>query len=78
MRAPRAHLVGHVSNVPRDLHHAEAIVAFEAEELVDPEGHAVRAGLVGQGDAGRTAYEGRGVEDVVDPLGGAPSAGRSR
>src|SRR3972149_11950479 len=40
-----------------DLHHTESLVALEAEELVDPKGHAVGAALVGQGHAGWTTQE---------------------
>ena len=40
-----------------DLDHADPVVALEAEELVDPEGHAVGAALVGQGHAGRAAQQ---------------------
>src|SRR3989304_3665174 len=57
-----------------DLHHTESLVALEAEELVDPKGHAVGAALVGQGHAGWTTQERGGVEDVVDPLVGPQPA----
>src|SRR5439155_20570731 len=49
-----------------DLDLVDAVLALEAEIFVDPEGDAVDAALVGDGDARRAPEKLLGVEDVVN------------